>query len=349
MHDEISSLWRDASEIDAKLRVRKRHLPLLAEKRVLPRPYSRDVLFRNMGREPVIFTDFHVRGPRGEGVAELIRNGFHPKQTARVQAGPSRYRTYLRVPDLMRRWSARRTLVSVTDLHIRGTRLETDLGVETLSDFNLLPAGSERMNHQEMMTLVIGAAGNVTNSHSDDPDGSNHCFMGRKLWLAWETFEGRAAGLGDDSRYFEKFTRFDLDAFLSLSSSCWWTVSEGQTLFLPGKLTHRVITLEHYLGVGSFFVALPSCVTTIARWMTHGPLWSLNGRRGNDDLVEEIARAATLRIRSLCSASSAERERWGADYTRRDAEDWETAAPHEQRAQLMRHVEFAELFEAARA
>jgi hypothetical protein len=33
-----------------------------------------------------------------------------------------------------------------------------------------------------------------TDSHSDDPDGSNHCFVGRKLWLVWDTFLGIGRG-----------------------------------------------------------------------------------------------------------------------------------------------------------
>jgi len=104
------------------------------------------------------------------------------------------------------------------------------------------------------MTLVISSQGNVTDSHSDDPDGSNHCFVGRKLWLAWDTFEGRAAGLQDCSRdLVRERARFDLATFAALPSACWWTVGAGETLFLPGRLTHRVITLEPYIGIGSFY------------------------------------------------------------------------------------------------
>jgi hypothetical protein len=112
-----------------------------------------------------------------------------------------------------------------------------------------------------MMTLVVSSCGNVTDSHSDDPDGSNHCFVGRKLWLAWETFEGQKAGLRDCSRdLIVERAHFDLGIFASLKTARWWTVGPGETLFLPGRFSHRVITLESYVGIGSFYFTPVSCL-----------------------------------------------------------------------------------------
>lgn len=357
MTETIWHTWKAAAAVDAALKVRRRHLPRLEQLQLHPQPYSRETLFAKMAAGvPVIFSDFDVPVVRRNGesradaVAHLIRTSFRPNRTARVQTGPARTRGHLRVTTVMDRWERRRALVSVTDLHIRETPLEEALGVGTLSDFNILITGSDEMARQEMMTLVISSAGNVTNSHSDDPDGSNHCFTGCKLWLAWETFEGKAAGLEDDSRDdVNGHARFDLEAFLSLKSASWWTVSEGETLFLPGRLTHRVITLEHYLGVGSFFVGLPSAIHTIARWNVHGPLWCLKGARGKEGLVDEIARAVAQRIRVLRDAPERERVRWGLPYAQRAAAEWESCWSEPQRRRLLANRHFAELVEAARA
>jgi hypothetical protein len=206
------------------------------------------------------------------------------------------------------------------------------------------------MARQEMMTLVISSRGNVTDSHSDDPDGSNHCFVGKKLWLAWDTFEGRAKGLEDLSRdSCEDAAAFDMRTFLSLSSSRWFTVSQGQTLFLPGKLTHKVITLEPYMGIGSFYVALPNSVGTLVRWNTHGPLWSLNRWKGEDKLVNEVAAAAARKIRALRAESSSARRRWGLDYLEEAANRFARTPASKAKARLMKNRAFADFLSAAGA
>lgn len=40
----------------------------------------------------------------------------------------------------------------------------------------------------------------------------------------------------------------------------------GQTLFLPGNHTHKVITIERYLGISSFSVSLPNALSSLSRW-----------------------------------------------------------------------------------
>jgi hypothetical protein len=295
------------------------------------------------------YTDFAVRvdgppeRPLADRLATIYSKGFTRSERARVQTGPAQTRGTLPVREVMRRWAGGRAVVSVTDLHIRGTRVASALGIDELSDFNLLLRGSEDVACQEMMTLVISTAGNVTDSHSDDPDGSNHAFVGKKLWLAWDTFEGLAAGLEDHSREpLGRLANFDMRTFLRLRSACWFTVSAGETLFLPGKLTHKVVTLEPYLGVGSFYVALPGCLETLARWYRHGPLWSL-ATRANDGLVDDIARIAARRVRELRNASREERERWGLRYLEDAVVRFERGELRIPRASLLRRPAFAEL------
>ena len=355
MDDDIREIWEAGARADSSIQFSERHVEPLRAKRVLPEPYSRARLFEKMMLgEPVLFTGFVLpiatrNGEnRSEAVAEMIRNGFPKDAKAHIQRGPARIKGRMRVPEVMRRWSGRRALISTIDLHFRGTPLSTQMALETLSDFNVLITGSEAMSELEMMTVVIGAAGNVTNSHTDDPDGSNHCFTGRKLWMTWESFEGSAKGIQDDSRDdCDGKPRFDLDDFLTVDSARWWTVTEGQTLFLPGKMTHRVITLEHYLGIGSFYLGLPGCVQNIARWHEHEPIW-LTRNPEYTFLLGEITRAVTSRIRMLRHATDADRERWGIAYVRETVARWEREEREERRRELLGNADFAELVEVAR-
>jgi hypothetical protein len=355
MIEDIAPMWETAARWDATLRVRPADLAALRRKRVAAEPYSRQRLFTCMAAgKASVFSDFPVPvdarpgESRGDAVLRWIRTGFPRRQLARVQTGRSRTRGEIPVGELVRRFSGGRAVISVTDLHIRDTRLERALGVEGLSDFNLLIRGSERMAIQEMMTLVVSSKGNVTDSHTDDPDGSNHCFTGCKLWLFWETFEGKAKGLQDVSRdEVEERADFDMKTFLALPSARWLTVSTGETLFLPGKMTHKVVTLEPYLGVGSFYVALPSCLETLIRWNTRGPLWSLDDPDGdNDGLVDEIARSVARKVRALHRASPRAQEHWGLGYLEAAVERWERSERRGAKERLLGNAAFAELVES---
>jgi hypothetical protein len=178
------------------------------------------------------------------------------------------------IEELLRRWISGRARVNVTDLHIRGTKVLRSIDCSSLSDFSILAEARGAVGEEEMLTMVVSSAGTFTDSHTDDPDGSNHCFIGRKLWLVWDTFLGLSRKLEDVERcrLYTRDAAFSMSGFLSVPGSCWFVVEPGQTLFLPGQLTHRVITLESYLGVGSFFVMLPSYLRTLARWTEHTPL-----------------------------------------------------------------------------
>ncbi len=55
-----------------------------------------------------------------------------------------------------------------------------------------------------------------------DHSGSNYSFVGTKLWLLWDTFEGFANGLEDVERctVYDR-AAFDMEAFLAMRSSRW--------------------------------------------------------------------------------------------------------------------------------
>lgn len=174
-----------------------------------------------------------------------------------------------------------------------------------------------------MLTLVICSTASFTDSHTDDPDGSNHCYAGRKLWLIWDSETGISRGLEDIERC-EVYGKaaFDLDTFLAIRGSRWFIVSPGQTLFLPGNYAHKVITLKDYIGIGSFFVMLPAFVRTLLRWSRTPPLWTLTNHTGEyARLLDDITRLVTRRIQYLNASTPRARRHWGLRHLQESAKE----------------------------
>jgi hypothetical protein len=354
MPHDLHAAWERAASIDPTLRLPRDAAHALERKRVRREHYSRERLFSRMTRGGLsLFGDLPVHVARVRDadprrpLAALVRAGFPAAATARVQVGPSRTLRRLKVGEVVRRWNGGRALVSTTDLHFRGTRFERAVDTTRLSDFNILchdpTSGREFARQIEMMTLVVSAAGNLTDNHADDCDGSNHCFVGRKLWLAWDRLEGKAAGFEDVDRDEVSGAQaaFDARTFLRLPSARWLVVGPGDTLFLPGYMAHKVITLEHYIGVGSFHVALPGCLRSLARWALHDTLDV--GPRG---LFEEIAAAVVRRVVRVHRAPRRVREQWGYDYLPTAFARWRRQMRPETREQLMSRPAFAAAVEA---
>jgi hypothetical protein len=244
-------------------------------------------------------------------------------------------------------WEAEKSVLSVTDLHFRGTRFYRSIDTAPLSSFNVLCTDPEHrdefMEKIEMMTLVISSRGNVTDSHTDDCDGTNHCFVGKKLWLAWDRLEGQKRGLQDTTRdeVYDQAT-FDMSTYLSLPTAKWFIISEGETLFLPGSLAHKVITLEPYIGVGSFNVTLPGSLGALSRWRLHGST-DIHRKR----LFDKIASAVTRRVRLLKNASQQSREQWGLSYLQDAAALWQERTPGREKRLLLGNPSFASFIEIA--
>ena len=352
--DRTVALWETAASYDPTLRL-DRPTNTFWHKQIGAGPFSRNRLFEAMCAGSIqLVTGLKVGGhrtkaPAAATVVSLMNRQENSSIRVRVRTGPTGVIKTLTVGDLISRWSNSGSLVNVTDFHVRGTPLERAFDLSRLSEFNILCGQPRQIAEQEMMTMVVSSQGCVTDSHSDDPDGSNHCFTGRKLWLVWDTFEGRRRGLQDLERddVYDR-ARFDMRTFLSLASSRWFVVEPGQTLFLPGSLTHKVITIEPYLGIGSFYVSLPNCVRTIARWIQHGPLWSIDDLRGqNRGLVDRIADASRSRAVSLRDRSSSLQRRCGLPFLRRSAAAWRLQSSPALRRKLARHASFAALLTEA--
>jgi hypothetical protein len=343
MHERTRRLFDQVAEMDPTLRVRRRDLGRLDAKRLRTAPYSRRLLFTRMARgETSVLRGCPVPVATANGpdlraaVAAAIRTGFPASARARVQLGPARSRGTLPVPEVMRRWEDGRSLLGVTDLHFRGTRFDRRVDTTELTDFNLLCGRSDPVAALEMMTLVVSSAGNVTDSHTDDSDGSNHCFTGRKLWLAWDRVDGQRLGL-EDVTHDDVFgiAAFDMAAFLRVKGARWFIVSPGTTLFLPGALAHKVVTIDRYLGLGSFHVALPSYFATLARWLLDDP------RDVKPAMADEVTEAVIRKVRALRRGPPATGDRWGLPHMPQGLAAWKRRETPAGRRRLLAHPLFA--------
>lgn len=330
--EELAEIWRQSSSIDLTLKNYDRHWHPLLRRRLAPEPFSRQLLFRRMaGGEPLLATGLKVpvRGEerlgKQQAVLRALTDGLPRNERVCVRLGPTGVSRRIAVRELIRLWSNGRAKLTVTDLHLRKSSVLRYMDCTALSDFNLLVGASKEVASEEMLTAVVSSAKTFTDSHTDDPDGSNHCFVGRKLWLVWDTFMGIKQGIQDFERCDVLTDRaaFDIGAFLSIPGSRWFLVEPGQTLFLPGNFAHKVITLEHYLGVGSFFVMLPSYLRTLERWTLHTPLWALDlPEERRMDIVNRITRRVLHKVLSLSNASHHEQLHWGLDPLERAANAW---------------------------
>jgi hypothetical protein len=278
-----------------------------------------------------------------------LRTGFPKGETATVQTGIARKLSRMTIPDLIDCWEDGRTLVGVTDLHFRGTRFEKLIDTRALSDFNILcndpKFAQEFIDKLEMMTLVVSARGNVTDSHTDDCDGTNHCFLGRKLWLAWDRVEGQRRGLQDTTRDdVNGQATFDMQVFLSIHSANWFLINPNETLFLPGHLAHKVVTLDHYIGVGSFYVTLPGALGALARWHLHGTT-DIHRKR----VLGKITQAVIGRTVALRSESQKKKNLWGVRQMQATVRRWDQDENKKTKKSLLSQPGFARFIEATLA
>jgi len=108
---------------------------------------------------------------------------------------------------------------------------------------------------------------------------------------------------------------FSVEAFLS---NPWFTLvyrGAWPDSVSARTLDHKVITLEHYLGVGSFFVMLPSYLRTLERWTRHTALWHLTcPKKRQMDQVNQITRRVLRKVTSLSPATLSGQAYSGLDH-----------------------------------
>jgi len=357
-----SSMLRNALDqaavFDDTLSASRAQFETMLARYIGPEPYARDALFRRlMSGEPTVMSDVPAptRGalaglPVPDAAAALqawlLRR--RSKQRFRLYGGKGSRRRYLTLQDAAAAWARDTSVFGVADLHIRDTSMEEIIDPDALAPFNLLTASTPDVQRQEMYSLVISTRGYVTDSHSDAPDSTNYCFTGRKLWIAWETQEGLRHGLEDVEHVKVKGrARFDLQSWMKLPSARWFLVGPGQTLFFPAHLSHKVVTLDRYLGVGGFFFCLPGAFRLLSHWILKEPLWLKDDGAGeNEQLVAEISETALTKLRQSGGPSGGDAT-WGQDFLRRAAEDFVKTCPPTDLAKLQADRRFAPLLAAA--
>jgi hypothetical protein len=332
--------WSDAAQVDQTLRFAPSLTAALAARELRPVRYARRRLFGAMAhQEPILFHDFPVRdqlaaffaGP--EDPAEVLRRHISPARTTMTRLGPSERVRHLPIHRVLDMWRRNRARLAAIDIHLRGLRLGDGFDYGAIREFNILRDTPPRISRLEVATLLLCTSSCMTDSHSDDPDGTNHCVRGRKLWVVWDRREGQAAGL-QDCEYdaidpLKRQARFSVRAFLKVPSARWFTVSGGQTLFMPGHLTHKVITLERYLGISSFYVTLPNALSSLSRWILRGT------RMITDRLRHEIAGLVRTRLAAMARASDETKARWGFDHIGEALARWERRHDQAERERLM--------------
>lgn len=138
--DALRALWKRAQTMDPTLKLRGNDVKALDGRRIHPERFSRRRLFEGMLNGQIrLFRSVPVP-VETNGVADLqnalvhlIRSGFPRSARARVQMGRARMPGRLR--HLMDRWEGRRAIISVTDLHNRGTRFGRTVNTSALSNF----------------------------------------------------------------------------------------------------------------------------------------------------------------------------------------------------------------------
>ena len=312
--EAVLSHFTRLSRADRSLQMPKGCGQRLLDLEVKPVPFVESHLFQSIATQsPALYSNFPrpLRRRRDgnfvcqpEDVAEQLSKCTAPR-AYEVRIGSGDEKRNLTISEILQRWRMPGTLLGVTDLPVRDGALAEFFDVDFLHPWNLMPLAPPDIRRLEMLTAVISTAGKLTDSHSDDLAVCNHCFVGSKLWLAWETFEGLDAGLEDVERVELRGgrARFNAEIFLSLKSACWFLVRPDETVFLPGKFTHRVYTLENYIGVGSFYVGFANLLHTARRWMTRGSLWDPVAGGPNGQLAEDLLETGLNALTNMSGAS----------------------------------------------
>ncbi len=335
----------DAITIDPTLKYSAKSKNLLRNKYTKPQNYTHKKLFHNMYvGKTIVFSDYPLKliSKNKENTTDTLirklKDGLPKKEKINIRAGKSRTLHKITIKDTIERWLRPRSIFGVTDLHFRDTKFYDAIDAKALSYYNLLPQCSDDVSFLEMLTLVISSKGIFSDSHSDDGDGSNHCFVGKKLWLAWDRTEGRMKGFQDctyDAVYDQ--AAFDMNKFATLKSAHWFIVSANQTLFMPGNFSHKVITLEPYIGFGSFYVSIPNYFNSYKRWV-------LNETSDVDDNFLDYMNVECIKkFKRISKSSNPYKEKLGLNYLPKAARKWKEGLTETQISLLKEKDSFKDL------
>lgn len=341
---------REAFQYDKTLKTTQQEELQLGKKYLASVNYTKQKLFAAMQQgKTIVFNDYPIASgiPEGANIREhtldTLRKHLNRKEKIYIRYGSQRTLKKVTVDEVIKRWSRGRSKFGITDLHFRDLPYFTKVDANAVSYFNLLPLFSENVSFLEMLTLVISSKGIFSDSHSDDGDGSNHCILGKKLWFAWDHTEGQKAGLQDctyDPVYNQ--AKFDMKKFLSLKSAHWFLVSDGETLFMPGNFTHKVVTLEPYIGFGSFYLSFPNYINSLKRWVLNY----------SSDVTPEFIEALNKEFlaylqKKVSKTSKKERENMGFDYFLESLKKWKSGLSKEELILFSDKAKISQILNAA--
>lgn len=343
---------KTACLFDTTLKASNADLRQLESRYLQPVHYQKKILFDAMSNgKTVVFDDYpiaeHGRGKLDKTAFTLktLKQNLNQHEVIYIRYGTNRTLKKVTISEVIDRWARQRSKFGVTDLHFRKTRYFNKVDAGSISYFNLLPAFSEDISFLEMLTLVISSRGIFSDSHSDDGDGSNHCIVGKKLWFAWDKEEGASQGL-QDCTYDPVYTqaKFSIKKFLSLKSSHWFIISEGRTLFMPGNFTHKVVTLEPYIGFGSFYLSLPNYINSLKRWILR------YSSDVNPTFIERLQQEFPRFLqKKLSTQTPAEREKTGYSYFVKALKNWKEGLTQEEQQIFQEKAAVAQMKECVNA
>ncbi|NNE62985.1 MAG: hypothetical protein HKN34_02770 [Gammaproteobacteria bacterium] len=333
----IRQIFETASEIDQTLFCTDEQLRLLHSCHLPPLAFESKILFTNLACcKPSLFFNYPKPFTRSVDASDSkqyvieslinLKESFRYKIDQGLGEGPVR----LTISELIQRWQRDDEILRVTNIHTRKTDIVEFLDPNSMCPFNLLRNGNPYVESLEMLTLMVATTGSITDSHSDDADVNNHCIVGKKLWLYWDSLEGVEAGIEDNERQsvFGQ-ARFDMGRFLRLESAGWCLVKEGDTLFLPGNYAHKVIALEKYIGVGGFFVSFPSLLQAFSRWLSRPDLYyykePLYRERKGVEIADEIETSLLQSVGALGAKignDQSQRDWWGMSHIAHALKNW---------------------------
>jgi hypothetical protein len=349
MDTTSAAYWAQAQAIDPTLSRWQNHAKDLRRLQLRPQRYSRSALFDALARqEAILFSDYPLRSTlrrffHDDNPSLRLKTLFGPRTTTVTKSGRNWTVRTRRVHEMVDIWQRDRGMVFANDIFYRHLKLDKAFDCEAIGDFSVLRHAPARLRELEVATLLMGTTGCLTDSHSDDPDGCNHCIAGRKFWLVWDRLEGAAKGL-QDSEYDllagNAACRFNVKAFSSLRSARWFTVAPGQTLFLPGNHTHKVITIERYIGISNFYVGLPNALASLSRWKINGM------QMVTEELWQEIAKRLVNQLRETASASRDYKHAWGFYHLGASLHHWNRSWTDRQKTRLLSDRHFKTLHDA---
>jgi len=187
-------------------------------------------------------------------------------------------------------WQADDPAFGITDHAVGGAALSAHVRMNTVLENNLL-SHEDALDRFEVCGPILATRGHITDAHMDDPDIWNSCVSGAKAWVM--------ADIREWSRQFQLSVRrildaepLDVETFLSLPGSRWAVVTDDTALYCPNTYVHRVVTLERYVGIGTFCATPESAPRLLDFWHEHGSQWEADGAPGLIQGVEAALREA---------------------------------------------------------